>query len=169
VDGHWTLTLQGVRFPQVQLQLDRLASWTDNESTRFCSGTGVYETEFNLPAQYLQSGAPLELDLGEVAFVADVTLNGKPAGVRIMHPYRFDIKHLAVTGRNRLTVKVTNLLLNHVAGLNEMPSIPANLRGRLGERELPGASAIGPTRRDQALRPLPPSGLLGPVRVVVRG
>lgn len=169
IDGPWTLRLEGVGFPPMRLHLERLTSWTDSEATRFCSGTGVYETEFDLPAEYLHANVSLELDLGEVAFVADVVLNGKAVGARIMHPYRFDIAHAALTGRNHLSVRVTNLLLNHVAGLKEMPAIPAKLRERLGDRELSAASALGATRRDQARRRLPPSGLLGPVRVVVRG
>lgn len=169
IDGPWTLSLEGVRFPPMRLRLERLTSWTDSEATRFCSGTGVYDTEFDLPAEYLQANVSLELDLGEVAFVADVVLNGKSVGVRIMHPYRFDIALAALAGRNRLSVRVTNLLLNHVAGLKEMPAIPAKLRERLGDRELASASALGATHRDQVRCPLPPSGLLGPVRVVVRG
>lgn len=165
VTGPWKLSLEGVRFPKVERRMTRLAFWTEESDLLHCSGTGAYEAEFDLPPEFLKAGAPVILDLGRVAFVADVEVNGKPAGVRFMQPYRLDIRQAARPGRNRLTVKVTNLLINHVAGLNEAPPIPEELRPYYGEKEkyAPGLAVF--LNRDRRFKPLPPGGLAGPVRI----
>ena len=48
------------------------------------------------------------LDLGEVGSTAEVKLNGKPVGVRVYPPYRFDLSDAAVSGDNALEITVTN-------------------------------------------------------------
>ncbi|MBO5219318.1 MAG: hypothetical protein J6C52_07805, partial [Clostridia bacterium] len=48
------------------------------------------------------------LDLGEVGETAEVYLNGKCAGVRLVPPYRFDLTELAKDGENTLEVIVAN-------------------------------------------------------------
>jgi hypothetical protein len=48
------------------------------------------------------------LDLGEVAEIAELRVNGKPAGVRIAPPYRWDISDLARSGNNTIEIDVTN-------------------------------------------------------------
>ncbi len=64
-----------------------------------------------MPAGY--AGKSLELDLGVVRGTAEVTVNGKPAGVRIWKPYRFNITDLVQPGRNRIEVTVANTLGPH--------------------------------------------------------
>jgi hypothetical protein len=166
--GPWKLSLEGVRFPRVDRQLTRLAFWTEAADLLHCSGTGAYEAEFDLPPEFLKAGAAVMLDLGRVAFVADVAVNGEPVGVRFMQPYRLDIRKAARPGRNRLTVKVTNLLINHVAGLKDAPPIPEQLRAHYGDKEkyAPGLAVF--LNRDRRFKPLPPGGLAGPVRVYLR-
>ncbi len=58
----------------------------------------------------LHAGRDATLDLGTVGETAEVFLNGKPAGVCITPPYRFDISDLARNGDNNLEVLVTNTL-----------------------------------------------------------
>jgi hypothetical protein len=50
----------------------------------------------------------LALDLGEVAEIAELRVNTKPAGVRIAPPYRWDISGLARSGENVFEIDVTN-------------------------------------------------------------
>ncbi|HUQ94566.1 MAG TPA: hypothetical protein VM120_22990 [Bryobacteraceae bacterium] len=56
------------------------------------------------------------LDLGSVRETAEVTINGKAAGVAWMRPYRLDITRPVRSGVNRLRIDVTNLLINKVLG-----------------------------------------------------
>jgi len=50
----------------------------------------------------------LALDLGEVAEIAELLVNGTPAGVRIAPPYRWDLSGLARGGDNLIEIDVTN-------------------------------------------------------------
>jgi hypothetical protein len=50
----------------------------------------------------------LALDLGEAGEIAELRVNGNPAGVRIAPPYRWDLSGLARAGENTIEVDVTN-------------------------------------------------------------
>ncbi len=73
------------------------------EMPRF-SGTVRYTATVDL------SASDTVLDLGEVGETAEVFLNGKPVGVRLFPPYRFDIADAVCDGENELEVLVTNTL-----------------------------------------------------------
>jgi hypothetical protein len=84
----------------------RLGAWHEQGLETYSGGVR-YETVFELdhPPE-----ASLVLDLGRVRGTAEVRLNGEPAGVRILSPYRFDLSSLATPGENRLEVLVLNTL-----------------------------------------------------------
>jgi hypothetical protein len=134
--------------------LDELLSWTDLAKSRFFSGRGVYEAEFEAPPF---NGLGAVLDLGVVLETADVRLNDLAAGVVWMQPYRLDVTRWLRPGRNRLRVDVTNLLINQVLG--QGPIDYAGVYAKYGKRFPPG------DEWDVVREPLP-SGLLGPVRLV---
>ncbi|CAG7638163.1 hypothetical protein PAESOLCIP111_03919 [Paenibacillus solanacearum] len=52
----------------------------------------------------------LVLDLGRVRGTAEVLVNGKSAGIRVMSPYRFDLSGLCVPGDNTIDIIVFNTL-----------------------------------------------------------
>ena len=145
------------------MSLDSLVSWTGHDRLRYFSGSGVYRTEFDLK----EFAGRLWLDLGSVREIADIELNGRPAGVAWMTPYRLDITGKAQPGRNTLTVKVTNLLINRVLGQPE-PDVTA-LVEKFGEKfrqlgERPDLKFTQNTEKRLVREPLP-SGLLGPVEI----
>lgn len=80
----------------------------------------------------------IRLDLGAVFEIAEVSVSGYLAGTRICPPYQFDITRWVTPGANRLTIDVTNTLVK-----------------QQGARWL-----------DRAM-PQEPSGLLGPVRLLI--
>ncbi len=84
-----------------------LGSWHEKGLPHY-SGIGVYSQAFDLPAEYASCSATL--DLGSVRGTAEVSVNDKPAGVRIWKPYRFDIGDLITSGRNEFEIVVTNTL-----------------------------------------------------------
>ncbi len=100
------------------------------------SGTAWYEKEIVVDRDWLGEGRRVYLDLGEVKNIGDVRINGKSAGVRLWLPYRFEITGLLKAGPNQVEIGVTNTLANRYG------------QGRPGLPEKP------------------PSGLLGPVRLV---
>ena len=158
----WRLVLESPVFPRFETRFDELVSWTEGPETRHFSGTGVYTTTFELPANYVQDGIRLYLDLGDVGNLAEVLLNGQPAGVVWMRGQQIEISGQVRQGENQLEARVTNTLINRVAGLKEFPPVPEELRERLGrglhDDRSPAYNLLG-------YSPLPRSGLLGPVEI----
>jgi hypothetical protein len=151
VTGPWT-----VRFPKgweapESTVFSSLESWPANRDPgiRYFSGTAVYEKEVDIPAAMLGSGKSLVLDLGEVHEVAEVDLNGKSLGVIWGMPRTVDVTAAAITGRNRLTIRVTNLWPNRLIGDQFLPEAERFTRTNI--------------RKFTKDSPLLPSGLLGPV------
>lgn len=162
VSTPWHLVLESPVFPRFETNLDELASWTELPEAKHFSGTGLYTTTFNLPAGYVGEDSRLELDLGDVGNVAELSLNGKTAGTIWMRGQTLDVTSLAAEGANELEVRVTNTLINRVSGLEEFPPVPEELRERLGNGL---HEDTAPARELMGYTPLPRSGLLGPVEV----
>ncbi len=72
------MRLEGHGFEPYTAQIPSLASWTDAPRTRHFSGTGRYESEFDLASEWLVPGRPLILDLGQARDVQQVSI--KPVG-----------------------------------------------------------------------------------------
>jgi hypothetical protein len=148
----WRLQLEHA----ADVTLEELKSWTEIPDARFFSGRGTYETEFQM-AERPSDGLGVILDLGRVHETAEVHVNGDPAGVAWMRPYRLDITSRVRRGTNRLRVSVTNLLINRVLGMG--PIDYSAVYERYGQRFPPGEEW------EKVREPLV-SGLLGPVRLV---
>jgi hypothetical protein len=152
VGGKWAVTFQPDRGAPAGTTLDALASLSESKETgiKYFSGVAAYANSFTAPKGW-RPGAPLWLDLGQVGDLAEVRVNGKPAGAAWHAPYRLDIGPLVKPGRNSLEVRVANLWVNRLIGDAQ-----------------PGAAKITyttmPTYRPGA--PLRPSGLIGPVRLL---
>ena len=102
---------------------DKLVSWTTipDDGIKFFSGTATYLKEFEVPASLLAGDLRLELDLGQLRNVADVTLNGKPLGILWKPPYACDVTGLVRSGNNELKVEITNLWANRLVGDAQLP------------------------------------------------
>jgi hypothetical protein len=149
IAGPWQVSFQPGRGAPAGIVLPKLASLSDqaDPGVRYFSGVAAYRTQFSLP-KGRRPGAPLLLDLGKVGDVAEVSVNGKAAGVAWKAPYRLDIGGLVHGGRNTLEVRVADLWVNRLIGDQQ-----------------PGAQKIAFTsgKTYTARAPLRPSGLLGPV------
>ncbi len=167
VSGTWKLTLEGKDFPKIKKTLINLASWTEDPKIKHFSGTGRHEIDFDISNDYIQKDIKLTLDLGKVGNVAEVELNGVKVGTAWMRPYRLDITKAVKQGRNHLVVLVTNTLINRVSGFKEPPPVPKELVPKYGSIPtdyVDGAEQL--ERSEIGFKPLPPSGLMGPVRIV---
>ena len=144
----WTLSFpEGWGAPVKPLKISALKPWKDlplGEEGKAFSGTAVYETSFTLP-----KAGEFVLDLGRVDMIADVSLNGAPAGVLWARPYRLTLKGKA--GRNTLRIAVTGTWFNRLAYDASRP-----------EAERKTWTIAGP----KADSPLRESGLMGPVRIL---
>ena len=153
--------------------MDRLRSWTDDESTLYYSGSASYERGFQYagPAGkrvYLNlgEGTPLEAPRGRtqgyqalidppVRESAIVFVNGKPAGSVWHAPYEVEITPLLQPGMNQLKIFVANLAVNAMAG-QKLPDYKL-LNLRYTERFTP---------QDMDKIQPQPSGLLGKITLV---
>ena len=150
--GPWKLEFPEGHGTPASLELDELRSWTELESegARAFAGTARYTTTMQVPAAYLNGRHALQLDLGEVAEIAEVSVNGTSIGIIWKPPFRADVTGLLKAGANRLDVKVTNLWHNRIVGDLRSPEAGVHARTNL-------------KHKFSADMELLPSGLLGPV------
>ena len=158
--GPWTVRFpDGLGAPE-SVTWTTLESWPRHEHSgiRHYSGIARYETEFELPRQWLQEDRRLLLDLGRLWAVGDVRLNGKPLGIVWMPPYRLEISKLARPGRNRLEIEIANTWSNRLVGDARSPQEERYCRTNI--------TGSGTPRKPWRDVPLHESGLLGPVRLI---
>ncbi len=154
IDGSWTVAFQPNRDAPASITLDKLSAWNDSSDpgVKYFSGTATYTKTIEAPAEWFAAGAKMVLDLGSVKNIAEVTVNGKSAGVLWKPPFRANVTGALKPGANTVQIKVTNLWANRLIG-DQQP----NVRKKYAWTSL---RALG------AGSPLLPSGLLGPVRVL---
>lgn len=113
----------GAAFPE-PIRLDcgpglmALGDWSANDGLLSYSGGAWYRKTVTIPP-----AASVILDLGKVVASTEVRVNGRPAGIRVSPPWRFDITALVEPGANRIEVLVCNTLANHYT------TVPTRYRG----------------------------------------
>jgi len=60
------------------------------------------------------------LDLGKVKYMDEVYINNKTVGARLWSPYSFDLSNELKKGNNRIKVRIGNLMVNHMAMMDDM-------------------------------------------------
>ena len=151
LNSPWTVQFDEQWGAPREVVFPKLMSYTDSDDPgiRYYSGTAVYRTTFNLRNQ---GGAKAFLDLGRVACMAQVFLNGHDLGVLWKEPYRVDVTDALIDGENQLEVRVVNQWVNRIIG-DEQPDCQRRYTHT-------------PTKFYRADSPLLPAGLLGPVSIV---
>jgi hypothetical protein len=154
VEGPWKVSFQSDRGAPPSITLDRLSSWSENNDAgvKFFSGTGTYTKSVESPQDWFAPGAQLWLDLGDVANLTEVSVNGKALGVVWKKPYRVDVSGALHAGTNTLEIKVTDLWRNRIIG-DHQPDATTKY------------TFTSPPFY-KADSPLIPSGLLGPVQII---
>ena len=123
VQGPWKVQFPPNLGAPSNITLDHLGSWTANSDpgVKYFSGTAEYTADLTIPPELLGPGKVLDLDLGTVHEIAEVTLNDKPLGIWWKPPFRVDITSIAVPGKNSLKVRITNLWTNRLIGDEQLP------------------------------------------------
>lgn len=154
IDGPWTVAFQPNRGAPASITLDRLSAWNEHSDpgVKYFSGTATYTKTIQAPAEWFATGAKMVLDLGSVKNIAEVTVNGKSAGVLWTPPFQADVTGALKPGSNTVEIKVTNLWPNRLIG-----DLQPNATKKYAW------TSLNVLRADS---PLLPSGLLGPVRVL---
>jgi hypothetical protein len=153
ITGPWEVRFQPNRGAPESCTLDKLVSWTEmpDDGIKYFSGTATYLKNFEVSEAWIKGALRVELSLGELRNVAEVTVNGKPLGILWKPPYKVDVTGPLKPGKNELKIDITNLWANRIAG----------------DEKLPREKRV--TRITQKL-PVPgphPSGLFGPVQLLL--
>ncbi len=153
LEGNWTVSFQPGRGAPEVVTLPTLASLSEHSDSgiKYFSGIATYTKRFTLPRE-VKRGQSVMLDLGNLGDMAEVRINGQLIGTVWHAPYQIDVGKSVRAGANELEVKVANLWVNRLIGDAQ-----------------PNAKKVAfttlPTYRADA--PLRPSGLIGPVRLLV--
>jgi hypothetical protein len=175
LDGAWQVEFpEGWGAPR-ETTFAKLQSWTesDNEGIRFFSGIATYRKTIDVP-EWLAKRDRVFLELGELAEIAEVTLNGKRLGLAWLPPYRIEISGAVRAGANQLEIRVANLWANRLNGDSLLPEADRFTRSNLDRIQTDPTSDSsygrvpgGKTRPVyDKIPPLMKSGLFGPVRMI---
>jgi len=148
VDGTWQVAFNGMGCPEsVEMELSDLKD-NANPFIKYYAGDIIYTKTINLTAEQLDGQT--SINLGDVAVLAEVKVNGVDCGIAWKTPYKLDISSAVKEGENEIEVKVVNLWVNRMIG---------DERG--------GAGKFTHTTQvfHRATEALIPSGLIGPVAI----
>lgn len=160
VAGPWTLQFDAAfGGPKNPVALTELLDWTEfpDDGIRYYSGTAVYRTSFVLDSETASSAR--ELDLGILADMAEVVVNGQNLGIVWTPPYRVSVGKSVRAGINELEVRVTNRWFNRYI-LDE--SLPETNRVTHSSLRTDSNGRVVTQPNDNPYK----SGLLGPVRLM---
>ena len=92
-----------------------LTDWSKIDGLTAYSGGAYYRKTIEVDEK--PTGGKTYIDLGEVVSSAELSVNGKSAGIRVAPPLRFDVTHLIEKGENTIEVLVYNTLSNNFTGV----------------------------------------------------
>ena len=119
VEGTWKLTFPLQLGAPAEAEFPALVSWTasSDAGVKYFSGTATYHKQILAPKEWFKPGAKILLDLGTVKEIAELSINGKPAGgILWKPPFTVDVTKALHPGANELSVKITNLWPNRMIG-----------------------------------------------------
>ena len=141
VEG-WHLTLHQPQEDWVkEMDMPQLQDLKDVPEYKNFMGDVTYRTTVRLSGSH----KPRFINLGKVADICELTVNGKPCGVRWFGRRIYDISSLLVDGDNTIEVKVTTLMSNYLQTLKD--------------------NAVANRFVLRRNTPLLPAGLIGPVKL----
>jgi hypothetical protein len=124
VDGSWNIRFNPKLAPTFSLEFPALTDFSkhSDDNVKYFAGTADYEKTINIKAGALGKNKRIVLDLGELHNIAELTVNGKNAGVLWYPPYKADITSCLKTGDNTVVVHVTTNWANRLIGDEQYPA-----------------------------------------------
>lgn len=152
LQGSWEVAFDPKWGGPAKITFPALQDWSQHkeDGVKHYSGMATYRKSFDSPKI---TGKRVYLDLGKVHEIAEVTLNGKNLGTIWCAPWRIDITAALKKKSNQLEIRVANFWTNRLIGDAGKPVEKRFTRTAL--------------RRPPVGRVLKPSGLLGPVEIMV--
>ncbi len=172
VPGEWEVAFDPAWGGPDKVVFDSLQDWTTRPEPGIKHYSGIATYRKTIRLEQIPT-APLCLDLGNVCDMARVWLNGQNLGVVWCAPWRINLTGVLKPGDNELVIEVANRWPNRMIG-DKQPA-DANVRTVSGPDGFLGGQSFKAGRYTfcthdpyNAQSPLLPSGLLGPVRILVR-
>jgi hypothetical protein len=176
INGPWEVAFNPKWGGPAKVTFEKLDDWSKRaeEGIKYYSGAATYRTTFNVAAEAMkQPHARWYIELGKVAVMAEVRVNGKDLGIAWKTPYGVDATSAVKAGVNTLEVKVVNLWINRQIGDEQLPDdCDRNANGTLkswpkwlqeGTPSPTGRYTFSSWKLWKKGDPLRESGLLGPV------
>ena len=181
ITGPWELAFDSKWGGPAKVTFEKLDDWSKRpeEGIKYYSGTAIYRKTFD--SKLGTRNSKLYLDLGHVAVMAEVKLNGKDLGILWKPPFCVEVTDAIQPGANKLEVKVVNLLINRQIGDEQLPEdsdrkLDTYMKGTLkgdswpqwlqeGKPSPTGRYTFTSWRLWKKDSPLQESGLLGPVTI----
>ena len=118
-NNHWKLHFtKGGPYLPADKEMNTIQPWTnftEDSTTQFFSGTGVYSTTFTL-----KNKAPdYLLQLDKLYESARVIINGKDAGLIWSLPFETKIGKYLHEGKNTISIEVCNLMANRIRYMDQ--------------------------------------------------
>ncbi len=137
--------------PEKPVNLTILTPWNDlqDEQIRYYSGSATYSAGFRVDE--LKGDKDYYINLGDVAVISRVRLNGTDIGGTWTKPHVLNTGGHLKKGDNRIEIEVANLWRNRMIREKFLP-----------EKEKKAWWIIDDIKQDE---PLQPSGLIGPVTI----
>lgn len=175
IAGSWNVAFDPAWGGPAHATFAQLQDWSiyPDDGIRFYSGAAVYTKSFHFtpPAPDIQTW----LDLGRVAVIAEVRVNGQDLGILWNQPYRVDATDALRNGQNSLEIRVINCWANRLIGDEHLPqdcdrtpdgAVKTWPLWVLDRRKSPtGRFTFSSARQWEKNSTLLPSGLLGPVQL----
>jgi hypothetical protein len=155
IGGPWTVEFDPkLGGPAKPVIFQTLMDWSKQEdsSIRYYSGAASYINTFFWDTSKMKN-KQVWLNVGKVANIAEVIINGVNCGIAWTDPFLVDITKALHKGKNEVTVKVVNTWRNRL----------------IGDHHLPEAKRITDTNAPYRLngQPLLEAGLIGPVDIEI--
>jgi len=154
ITGPWQVSFDTAWGGPASIEAKELFDWSksDIEGIKYYSGKAVYSKDFRIDKN--DKGRSYHIELNEVADIgiAAIQLNGTDIGIVWTPPFRADISPALKKGKNNLSITVVNTWQNRL----------------IGDRGKPQEERF--TKTNIKIRDdweLVPSGLLGPVRILI--
>ncbi|MDR1380495.1 MAG: hypothetical protein LBJ47_03345 [Tannerella sp.] len=184
VTGAWNVSFEPKLDKPFSRKLPSLIDFSKQQDAtlKYFSGTAKYERSVRIASADLDKGKRIALDLGELHDIAELEINGQPAGVLWSPPYKTDITPFLKPGANKIAVYVTTNWANRLIGDEQYPpdfdwgTDRGEQMGRamkaypdwfINNRPRPsqGRKTFNIWYYFRENSPLQPAGLIGPVRL----
>ncbi|MFA5814204.1 MAG: glycosyl hydrolase [Bacteroidales bacterium] len=176
VNTPWNVSFDPKMGGPATIVFTKLEDWSINspDGIKYYSGIANYQTSIHLPENInSEKNKDFFIDLGEVCNLARVRINGKDMGVVWTAPFHLKITDAVHPGSNEIEIAVANLWPNRLIGDEQFPDDgikndqwPAWFLNN--QPRTSGRYTFTTTDLYDKDSPLLKSGLIGPVKILVR-